>query len=55
MEGIFQDDRYIVVYDTIYYKDMIYLVHESILKDKILRAIHEAPLVGHPRYMKTYK
>ena len=23
--------------------------------DKILRATHDAPLAGHPRYLKTYK
>jgi hypothetical protein len=37
MEGTNQDDRYRVVDDIIYYKERIYLVHESMLKDKILR------------------
>jgi hypothetical protein len=46
MEGIIQDDRYRVVYDIIYYKNMIYLVLDSTLKDNILRAVHEAPLEG---------
>jgi hypothetical protein len=55
MEGTIQDDRYIVVYDIIYYKERIYLVPESTLKDKILREIHDAPLVGHPGYLKTYR
>jgi hypothetical protein len=55
MEGIVQDDRYKVLYDIIYYKDTIYLVPESTLKDKILRAIHDAPLAGHPGYLKSYK
>jgi hypothetical protein len=53
MEGIIQDDRYIVVDDIIYYKDRIYLVLESTLKKKIPRATHDAPLVGHPMRMKT--
>jgi hypothetical protein len=46
---------YRVVDDIIYYKDMIYLVLESTLKDKILREICDAPLAGHPGYMKTYR
>jgi hypothetical protein len=55
MEGIIQDDRYKVVDDIIYYKDRIYLVPESTLKDKILRAVHDTPLAGHPGYLKTYR
>jgi hypothetical protein len=55
MEGIVQDDRYKVVDDIIYYEDKIYLVLESTLKDKILRELHDAPLVGHPRCLKTYR
>jgi hypothetical protein len=55
MEGIIQDDRYRVVDDIIYYKDRIYLVPESTLKDKILRAVHDTPLAGHPGYLKTYR
>jgi hypothetical protein len=55
MEGSIQDDRYKVVDDIIYYKDMIYLVPESKLKDNILRAVHDAPLAGHQGYLKTYR
>jgi hypothetical protein len=55
MEGIIQDDRYMVVDDIIYYKDRIYLVPESTLKDKILRAVHDTPLIEHPGYLKTYR
>jgi len=39
----------------IYYKDKIDLVPESTLKYKILRAVQDAPLVGHPGYLKTYR
>jgi hypothetical protein len=39
----------------VYYKDKIYLVPESKLKEKILRAIHDAPLAGHQGYLKTYR
>jgi hypothetical protein len=55
IDGNIQDDRYTVVDDIIYYKGRIYLVPESILKEKILRAVHDAPLVGHPGYLKTYR
>jgi hypothetical protein len=55
MEGTNQDDRYRVVDDIIYYKERIYLVPESMLKDKILREVHDAPLAGHPGYLKTYR
>jgi hypothetical protein len=55
MEGSIQDDRYRVVDDIIYYKDMIYLVPESKLKDNILREVHDAPLAGHQGYLKTYR
>jgi hypothetical protein len=55
MGGSIQDDRYKVVDDIIYYKDMIYLVPESTLKDNILRETHNAPLVGHQGYLKTYR
>ena len=55
MDGIIQDDRYKVMDDIIYYKDKIYLVLESTIKDKILREVHDAPLARHPRYLKTYR
>jgi hypothetical protein len=55
MEGTNQDDRYRVVDDIIYYKERIYLVPESMLKDKILREVHDAPLADHPGYLKTYR
>jgi hypothetical protein len=52
MEGTIQDGKYKVVDDIIYYKDRIYLVLESTLKDKILRAVHDAPLARHPEISK---
>jgi len=55
MDGEIQDDRYRVVDDIIFYKDRIYLVPESTLKEKIMRAIHDTPLVGEPGYFKTYR
>jgi hypothetical protein len=41
--------------DIIYYKDKIYLVLESTLKDNILRVVHDASMVGHQGYMKIYR
>ena len=39
---------------VIFYKDKIYLVLESNLKEKILRATHDTPTAGHQGYFKTY-
>ncbi|KAH9320795.1 hypothetical protein KI387_015434, partial [Taxus chinensis] len=55
MDGIIKDDRYKVVDDLIFYKDRIFLVPGSKMKDKILRAVHDTPLAGHPGYFKTYR
>jgi len=45
--GLIQDDKYKIINDIIFYKDRIYLVPESTLKEKILRATHDAYIVGH--------
>ena len=50
-----QDDRYKVVDDIIYYKNQIFLVSESKLKQKILKEVHDSPLVGDLGFPKTYK
>jgi hypothetical protein len=55
MKGSIQDDRYRVFYYIIYYKGMIYIVHEFKLKDNILRVAHDAPLVGHKGYLNSYR
>ncbi|KAH9314138.1 hypothetical protein KI387_022765 [Taxus chinensis] len=55
MDGIIQDDRYRVVDDLIFYKDRIFLVPGSKMKEKILRAVHDTPLAGHLGYFKTYR
>jgi hypothetical protein len=55
MDNKLQDNIYKVVDGIIYYKDHIYLVHESTLKEKVLKAMHDAPLVGQPRYFKNYR
>jgi hypothetical protein len=53
MEGSIKNGGYMVVDDIIYYKDTIYLIPKSTLMDNILRAVHDAPLVGNQGYMKT--
>lgn len=53
-DGLIHDDRYRIVDDIIYYKNRIYLVPESQLKEKIMQASHSSLLAGHPRYIKTY-
>jgi hypothetical protein len=55
MDHSAQDDRYKVVDDIIYYKDHIYLVSKSILKEKIMEVVHNTPLAGHPGFFKTYR
>ena len=50
-----QDDRYVVMDDIIYFKNRIYLVPGSKLKKKILEALHDSPMAGHPGFFKTYR
>jgi hypothetical protein len=52
MEYSVNDERYKVVDDIIYYKYHIHLVPESTLKENIMVAMNDAPLEGHPRYLK---
>eukprot|EP00253_Pinus_taeda_P032599 PITA_32599 len=54
LDGTYGDDRFRVMDDVIYYKDRIYLVPGSQLKDKIMQVAHDSPLAGHPRFLKTY-
>ena len=54
LDGWTQDDHYQVIDDIIYYKYKIYLVLEYQLKDKIMHATHNSPLVGYLGYLKNY-
>ena len=47
MDGQVQDDRYKLVDDIIYYIGRIYLVPESKIKERILKEMHDSPLIGH--------
>ena len=55
LDGLINDDTYKILNDVIYYKDLIFLVLESVLKRKILEVVHDAPLAGHPNFPKTYR
>ena len=55
VEGTTIDTRYTLVDDLIIYKNRIYLVPRSKVKQLILRALHNSPTVGHPGYFKTYR
>lgn len=47
LDGMHGDDRLRVMDDVIHYKDRIYLVLESQLKENIMQAAHDFPLAGH--------
>lgn len=55
LDGTHGDDRYRVMDEVIYYKDMIYLVPRLQLREKILRAAHDSPLAGHQGFLKMYR
>jgi hypothetical protein len=47
MERSIHDDQYMLVDDIIYYKEWIYLIPKSTLKDNILREVHDVPMAGY--------
>lgn len=55
IDGKLQDVKHKVVNELIFYEDRVYLVPGSKVKEGILRACHDTPLVGHPGIYKTYK
>lgn len=55
IHGTIHNDRYIVVNDLIIYKERIFLVPGSAMKQKILRSFHDSPTTGHPGFFKTYR
>ncbi|KAH9305697.1 hypothetical protein KI387_010101, partial [Taxus chinensis] len=48
LEGEIEDEKYKVVDGLILYKNKVFLVPESKVKSKILEAMHDSPLAGHP-------
>ncbi|MBO1695050.1 integrase zinc binding domain-containing protein, partial [Bacteroides uniformis] len=55
LDGQITGNRYWVIDEVIYYRDMIFLTGNSQLKEKILRASHDSLLSGHQGFTKTYK
>lgn len=55
MDGTVQDDRYSIGNDLIIYRGRIFLVTGSEMKGRILRAMHDSPMVEHPGYYRTYR
>ena len=49
------DDKYSVIDDMILYKNRIYLVPSSHLKELILGAVHNVALASHSSIYKTYR
>ena len=54
-DGTNHNDRYKVLEGIIYYKDRIYLVPNSSLKENILKKAHDSPLACHLGFFKTYQ
>ena len=54
-DGLIHDNAFKILNDIIYHKDRIFPVLESSSKKNILEAFHDAPLVGHLRFVKTYR
>ena len=55
VEGSIVDTRYTLVNDLIIYKNRIFLIPGSEMKNTIMRAFHDVPTTGHPGYFKTYR
>jgi hypothetical protein len=55
LDGKIQDDKYRVIDDVVFYKEIFYLVPDSGLKKKILAIVHDSPLVFHQGFFKTYR
>ena len=53
-DGLIHVDYFKILNYNIYHNDIIFLVLESSLMKKILDDSHDAPLVGHPIFLKTY-
>ena len=52
LDGVNQNEEYQVHENLIYYK-FFFLVPGSALKRNILGAAHDAPVAGHPGFLKT--
>ena len=55
LDGQVTDDKYRVMDEVIYFRDRIFLIGSSQLKENILRTSHDSPLSGHQGFTKTYR
>ena len=55
LDGQVTDGRYRVMDEVIYFRDRIFFTGSSQLKEKVLCASHDSPLLGHQGFTKTYR
>ena len=55
LDGVVSDARFKLMDEVIYYRDKIFLAKNSKLKERILLASHDSPLVEHQGFAKTYR
>jgi len=55
MDGLLQDDRYMIIDEIIYYNGRIYLVPEFLFKKRVLQEFHDSSLAGHQGFLKAYR
>lgn len=53
LEGTHADERYQVMDEVIYYKVHIFMVPNSQLRERVLQATHDSPLLGHQGFRKN--
>lgn len=53
--GHIQDDRHKIINDNVFYKNRMYLVPESMLKEKAFKATYDITLARHQRFFKDYR
>lgn len=54
LDGCQNDDRFSIK-GLSFCKNRVFIPSDTELKVKLISAMHDAPIAGHPRYIKTYK
>lgn len=55
LDGTLVDENYNVKDGLIFYKERIFLVPETKMKEYILKTFHDTLMAGHIRFYKTYR
>lgn len=55
LDGSLVDAKFRIHDGLIFYKNRIFLVPESKLKERVISALHDASFAGHPGFYKTYR